>query len=227
MYVVPKNKAEEQKIINEVQEIFSTPVEYNGIKYSHNYKMLAIKRDSFLDSTSKFYHYASFLSSHFNNSPFDECYQATENDLSDYKLHYHIEQSLRSIKNDMNLDDERVICFAQPIYCVGTKTFRTAEALMRLKLDDQIIYPDKFIELAEKIGCIHTLSMIMLNKVCKQIKELEKENSFDAITLVEGVEDDAMNSYAIQSGFEYIQGYKYSIPRPIEELSDFFDKSNK
>ena len=54
---------------------------------------------------------------------------------------------------------------------------------MRLSLDGTIIYPDKFIPIAEKNNCIHTLTRIILNKVCKIVAEFEKKYDFDAITI--------------------------------------------
>lgn len=55
--------------------------------------------------------------------------------------------------------------------------------LCSLSLDGTIIYPDKFIPIAEKNNCIHTLTRIILNKVCKIVAEFEKKYDFDAITI--------------------------------------------
>ena len=52
-----------------------------------------------------------------------------------------------------------------------------------VSLDGTIIYPDRFIPLAEKNHCIHTLTMIMINKVCRIVKEFESKYDFDAITI--------------------------------------------
>ena len=215
---------------------------------------------------------------------------------------------------------------------------------MRLSLDGTVIYPDKFIPLAESNNCIHTLTRIILNKACKIIHEFENDYDFDALTincssselsdrnlfndlmgiindnginpehirleltesamfddfetvlynmeklnqsgikfylddfgtgysnieriigcpfytikfdksllykalnndgvsdlmshmisvfkkqgfvlLIEGVEDDTQNSYCIEQGFDYIQGYKYSKPHPIIELKNYFNKKS-
>ena len=40
--------------------------------------------------------------------------------------------------------------------------------------------------------------------------------------LVEGVEDNEQYDYSIKTGFEYIQGYKWTRPVPILELSEYF-----
>jgi len=47
---------------------------------------------------------------------------------------------------------------------------------MRLELPETgIVYPDQFIPMAERHEYIHTLSKIILNKTCRQIKRLEQE----------------------------------------------------
>ena len=54
---------------------------------------------------------------------------------------------------------------------------------MRLQIDGEVIQPSDFISLAEEMHCIHDLTRIMLYKVCRAIKELEKEHDFDGITI--------------------------------------------
>ena len=47
---------------------------------------------------------------------------------------------------------------------------------MRLELPETgMVYPDQFIPMAERHDYIHTLSKIILNKTCRQIKRLEQE----------------------------------------------------
>ena len=43
-------------------------------------------------------------------------------------------------------------------------------------------------------------------------------------TLVEGVETDDQVEFSKRHGFDYIQGFKYAKPEPIENLSKFFSK---
>jgi EAL domain-containing protein (putative c-di-GMP-specific phosphodiesterase class I) len=113
----------------------------------------------------------------------NECYVATDTDYNDFITLFQVEMLLNDIKSKMDFNDNRVLCYAQPIYSVETDSFRTAEALMRLDLNGKIIYPDKFIPVAERNGTIHTLTLIILNKVCKMIKSMEKNYDFDAVTI--------------------------------------------
>lgn len=304
------------------------------------YKMIAIENEKRYQQAKMMDELFAQLLDKYGKGPESLCYVATPEDIAEFLENYRIEQMLLSIRNRIDLNDDRVLCYAQPIYDVRTGSFRTAEALMRLKLDGKIIYPDKFISLAEKNNCIHALTCIMLNKVCEKINELKHEYDFDAVTincsaaelsdagfcdealriirknkvevskirleltesmmienyetvmnnmrrlntsgirfylddfgtgysnferiincpfntvkfdksmmykaiedesmddlmtymvkifkkqglemLVEGVEDQIQNDYCVEMGFDYIQGYKYAKPVPVDELKNYF-----
>lgn len=306
------------------------------------YRLIAFKGDPSIDTFEKMMSFREYLFNKMGPNAINECYVAKEDDYNDFTSQYKISRALMQIKVEGNLDDEHVLCYAQPILKVSSNSFRTAEALMRLKIGDDIIYPDKFIPAAEQSNCIHMLTTVMINKVCKIIQELSPEYDFDAITvncsttefsnpnfykeildiiqsydidsskicleltesamiddydmilhnikklkengihfylddfgtgysnlekiitcpfktikfdksllyksmddealddlmhsmvdvfkrqgfnlLVEGVETTNQNDYSVQTGFDYIQGYKYSKPIPIEKLVEFFDK---
>ena len=54
---------------------------------------------------------------------------------------------------------------------VNTGKYDTAEALMRLNLEEiGIVFPDQFIHLAEEQGYIHILTEIILHKTCDAIR---------------------------------------------------------
>ena len=55
--------------------------------------------------------------------------------------------------------------------------------------------------------------------------EVFKKNGF--VTLVGGVEDETQNQYSVNRGFDYIQGYHYAKPGPIEDLKKYFKRKNK
>jgi EAL domain-containing protein (putative c-di-GMP-specific phosphodiesterase class I) len=272
-----------------------------------------------------------------------ECkYVAAPEELDKYLNQYKIDNKLSKLRDKNDPLNENVLCYAQPIYEVKSGSFRTAEALMRLQFDGEMIPPDVFIPIAEQNNTVHFLTTCMIHKVCRAIKNMQDEYSFDAISvncsvyefsvqgfaeefkkiiesyeidptkirleltesaiennneyltinmnelaeygikfylddfgtgyssleriinlpfstvkfdksllygsinndrtnhlvsgmiplfkhdgftaLVEGVEDEEQNDYSIANGFEYIQGYKYAKPVPIEELTDYFRK---
>lgn len=99
-------------------------------------------------------------------------YKITENDLVKFNKMNLIKKALEDIEQKMDLNDERVKVYCQPILDIESKTFTTAESLMRLEIDGVgFIYPDLFIPIAEAEGRIHSLTLIILNKVCQFIEQ--------------------------------------------------------
>lgn len=95
-------------------------------------------------------------------------------------------KELKDIINSENYLDERVEVFYQPILDNKTKKFLSAEALSRLNIPELngLIYPDNYIYLLEEYNYIHRYSLIVLNKVCCFIKQLEASNiEFEGISV--------------------------------------------
>ena len=340
LFAKVKDDKDADDVIEKLKEVLSQEIEINGVKKVPECKLVIIKSNDRLDSSQKVRSLINLIIRHLSDLPAKEQGEVTEEHLEKFEDYYFVEQEILDIRDGKNLDDERVICFAQPIYSIAEGAYRTAEALMRMELNGKTYYPDYFIPAAENNNCIHMLTLIMLNKVCKQIKSMEGDFDFDAITvnccteelekrtfcqevmdlieangvdpsyirieitesvgvsnydnilynmkklnefgvkfylddfgtgysnlerlitypfmtikfdksifykafetqkadklltvlvdffvsngfhaLVEGVEDSEQSEYAKQQGFEFIQGYHYSKPRPIEELTDFF-----
>lgn len=179
LYIKDENKI--KQFLNNVEMAI---IDYmTASSYTINYRIVAIQSNPVVSSTHKLSSMSAYLFNKIANEPGNQCYLATDKDYKEFHEAYKIEQLLLDIRNKNDLDDERVLCYAQPIFSVNNNSFRTAEALMRLSLDGTIIYPDKFIPIAEKNNCIHTLTRIILNKVCKIVAEFEKKYDFDAITI--------------------------------------------
>lgn len=179
LYIKDEDKI--KQFLNNVEKCLIDNLHYSS--YNINYKIVAIPNNLVISTVHKLNSMSDYLLDKINNKTGNQCYLATDKDYREFHENYKVEQLLLDIRNQNNLNDERVLCYAQPIFSVNENSFRTAEALMRLSLDGTIIYPDKFIPLAEKNHCIHTLTMIMINKVCQTIKEFESKYDFDAITV--------------------------------------------
>ena len=96
-----------------------------------------------------------------------------EKDNERFNQTYYVLEQLTDIFNRHDLDDPRILTYCQPVFNLKTGRYDTAEALMRLKLDNTgIVYPDLFIPLAEQNGLIHVLTEIILNKTCQEIRRL-------------------------------------------------------
>lgn len=71
-----------------------------------------------------------------------------------------------------SIKNHRVEVFYQPIYSTVSKTFESAEALVRIRKEDGgLIMPGGFIEVAEKRGSILPLGAEVFDKVCQFIEE--------------------------------------------------------
>ncbi|WP_029231073.1 EAL domain-containing protein [Butyrivibrio sp. VCB2006] len=64
-----------------------------------------------------------------------------------------------------------------------------------------------------------------MDDIMSYMIEVFKKNGF--ITLVEGVEDESQSQYSLERGFEYIQGYHYAKPEPLEDIKKYFPRKNK
>lgn len=329
-------------IANQIRGVFDRVK--TELKVPFNYVIITGKVDEELRDPLKVRQFYEYLSGKYDGKNNSYFYVAAPEDYAGFEDIYEITGSLKDIRNRMDYNDERVLVYAQPIYSVDTESFRVAEALMRLKIGDKIYSPDKFIPIAERSGCIHALSCIMLDKICRVVQELEQYYEFDAIsvnisskelsslemdtdfldiidkydfdvskirmeitesamfedhsaavdnmaildragiqlylddfgtgyssfervmdcpvktikfdktllyksldddrmddilsymievfkkngfvTLVEGVEDADQNKYSVDRGFDYIQGYHYAKPEPIEELKKYFTRKS-
>lgn len=110
-----------------------------------------------------------------DSMPINTSHIVTEKDIEGYFDSRYILGQLEDIAKNHDLSDDRVLLYCQPVFNLSTKRYDTAEALMRLNLKKTgLVFPDKFIPLAEQYGLIHPLSMIILNKTCRAIKELNE-----------------------------------------------------
>lgn len=74
------------------------------------------------------------------------------------------------------IENEELVVYYQPKYNLASKTFISAEALVRWNSRKYgLVSPAKFIEKAELGGLIHELDMYVFKKVCKDLGEMKKE----------------------------------------------------
>ena len=70
------------------------------------------------------------------SDPFGSCKKLLKQDeYRELVEAYYLTEVLEGLRNEQKYDNDNVVCYAQPIYEVNTKTFKTAEALMRLMVD--------------------------------------------------------------------------------------------
>ena len=163
-----QNKDFEKTVIRILDEF---DVEYRRLQL--DYKLVYGET---VDEISRNNDYIAFIRHIHNNMPINDKHLINDKDVELFNKHEYILKELVDIYRGGNLRDPRVLAYCQPVFNVKTGHYDTAEALMRLKLHETgMVYPDQFIPLAEANGYIHTLTKIILQKTCDEIKYLLKE----------------------------------------------------
>lgn len=141
--------------------------------YQYDYKIIIGES---VDQISRKNEYPSFLRNIHRTMPVNTIHRVSPDDIAVFDRSEYILLQLEDIHNRQNLDDKRVLVYCQPVFNVQSGRYDTAEALMRLQLDNLgLVFPDQFIYLAEDNGYIHTLTEIILHKTCDEIRRLRKE----------------------------------------------------
>ena len=141
--------------------------------YQYDYKIVIGES---VEQISRKNEYASFIRNIHRSMPINSIHRVTPDDIAAFDRSDYILRQLADIHQKHDLDDPRVLVYCQPVFNVITGKYDTAEALMRLRLEDLgLVFPDQFIYLAESNGYIHTLTEIILHKTCVEIRKLAEE----------------------------------------------------
>ena len=120
--------------------------------------------------------YIGFIRNIHNSMKMNSVHTVISDERDSYAEYECILRELTDIYDRHDLNDPRVLVYCQPVWDVSLNRFDTAEALMRLNLEEiGLVSPDKFIGLAEEKGFIHTLTEIIFHKTCEEIHELTRE----------------------------------------------------
>ncbi|MCR5510862.1 MAG: EAL domain-containing protein [Lachnospiraceae bacterium] len=153
------------KMIDEFNKVY--PI------YNRNYKIVIMET---WDKVSQNNDYEGLIRYIHSRMPENSIRRVEVRDIKEYLDTVFIRDQLADIANKRNLKDERVLVFCQPVYNIHTGCYDTAEALMRLDLPELgIVYPDKFIPVAEQNNDIQILTKIILSKTCAQIRKIMDE----------------------------------------------------
>ena len=142
-------------------------------KYGYDYKMVIGESTEELSRKNE---YVSFIRSIHAQMEENTIHWVEPEDVARFNRTEYILHELEDISRQRNLDDPRVLAYCQPVYNIREQRYDTAEALMRLRLDDLgLVFPDQFIPLAEANNCIHALTEIILHKTCEAVRKLTGE----------------------------------------------------
>ena len=168
--MVKQKKVDYNKSINKMLEYF-----YNSYDiFSIDYKITIIETSKSITNANDYYQLIEHAES---KMPMNFVHRITSDDIESYYNSSYILSELRDIAEKKDPSDPRVLVYCQPVFNIRTGHYDTAEALMRLKLDKTgLVFPDKFIPIAEQHNLIHPLSMIILNKTCFAIRGFVEED---------------------------------------------------
>jgi len=163
--IFPKKQNKDyEKGIQSILNAFNSLYE----QYQYDYKIVIGEA---IDEVSRKSDYVNYIRNVHRTMPKCSIHRVDSDDVSAFQQSEYILKELADIYHKHDLDDSRVLVYCQPVLNVRTGEYDTAEALMRLELEETgIVYPDKFIPLAEEQGYIHILTEIILHKTCKAIK---------------------------------------------------------
>lgn len=166
VYEKVKNK-NEQQILDKMYR------EFDKERKDSDFQVVMMDSNGYLLNSKEYIRYCKYVEKRIPMNTIKVC----DGDfLSDFLKFKFIYLNLEDIDRRGNLNDYRVKVFCQPVLNIKTNTFTTAEALMRLDIPEVgMVYPDQFIGVAESANHIHTLSKIILNKTCQNIKQMEEE----------------------------------------------------
>lgn len=147
-------------------EIFKS--EYKRFKYDYK-----IVYGSNIDEISRNNKYINLIYSIHPHMDENTIHEVSEEDVKALAKTEYILAELMDIYHKNDPADPRVLVYCQPVFNVKTGKYDTAEALMRIELEKTgLLYPDSFIQLAERHGYIHVLTQIILHKTCRFIKKM-------------------------------------------------------
>ena len=142
-------------------------------QFQYDYKIVIGES---IDRISEKNEYAGLIHSIHRKMKDNTVHRVSPDDMNTYRRDMYILEQLSDIHQKKDLDDPRVLAYCQPVYNIQTGRFDTAEALMRLLLEETgLVFPDQFIYLAEEYGYIHTLTEIILHKTCRAVRALSAE----------------------------------------------------
>ena len=146
------------------------------VEFQRFHKPYKIVIGESIEEISRKNEYISLIRSIERVQPENSVHRAGPEDIDRFNRDEYILRELTDIYRRHDVEDPRVLAYCQPVFNLRTGRFDTAEALMRLRLDETgIVYPDAFIPMAESHGYIHVLTEIILHKTCREIRKLTEE----------------------------------------------------
>ncbi len=126
-------------------------------------------------------------------------------------MHNMSEKNLMTQKIKDAIANDNFVVHYQPIYSIDKNTFTQAEALVRMLDNEKLLYPNSFIELAEKTGLITKITYNVLEVVCRDLRSLLDNNRLN------------LQFESVSVNFPY---YQFALPDMVENVVKILDKYN-
>lgn len=149
-----------------------------------------VSESSIFNSSEHFFFIIKSCEEYFNSQNTGEILTIGQDIVNNYKKKLDIEDILNKA-----LEKDWIKVYYQPIYSTKEGKFTSAEALVRIIDDNNVMYPPfEFITIAEQNGLIIKLGEIIFTKVCKFLSESKLKNL--------GIEYVEVNLSTVQCGCE-------------------------
>lgn len=130
---------------------------------------------------------------------------------------------IKGIAEKKDMEDGHVRVFCQPIYSTKRHGVISAESLMRLYVPDYgFLFPSVFIPIAEQENCIHTLSLIIFNKVCQYLSD---DPAVDIVTVNFSVQELVKKDF-VSDIMDAVEKYGINPKRIGIEITESMMESN-
>jgi len=170
---VPRSPDNKNETENKINKLVDETLYKNFAQYRIPYKLVGLYNVDFIENITDLKGVLTYLLVNMEENSILTVDEEKKNVL---RLMKQIKENLSDVELKHDLNDERVVPYFQPVRNMKTGVFDTAEALMRLNIDGKgIVMPSMFITMAEEYGYISTLTKIMFNEVCQQLKALEEQ----------------------------------------------------
>ena len=177
------------KVINSIKERFEKPWGKHKDVYL-KIKMIYLEDTNLLKSASDVKRIFNYIRYDKKNYGEDDVIYLDEDMIHEAYKEDDVEQMILD-----SIEKHRVEVFYQPIYSTVSKTFESAEALVRIRKEDgTLVMPGGFIEVAEKRGSILPLGAEVFDLVCQFIEEHNMEKM--------GLHYIEVNLSAVQCGYK-------------------------
>jgi len=159
------------QIGEKIEEILKTEILIDGIPIILEYKMCYLEFPTFFADMEEFERIVQYMFANMGEDDISHTMEATEDIRQKVKREQEIYHLLK-----YGIDQGAFCVYYQPILDTRTGSFRSAEALVRLKHEKLgFIAPDEFIPMAEKNGSIIRIGEFVFEEVCKTLQSMPED----------------------------------------------------